>query len=114
MNKIVIGMLVVGSSIFGSLAFALDEYDQVASATLSTTNMNAVDDAVEEPSIPIEVGNKICPISKEKIGQHGMEPFQVKYQGKSYNLCCAMCLEDFNKDPEKYIKMLEEMEAEQK
>ena len=57
---------------------------------------------------PEEVGNKICPISGEKIVM-GKES-KVEYNGKTYNLCCAMCEKDFNKDPEAAIKKLEEME----
>ena len=50
--------------------------------------------------------NKICPVSKEAVMKD--EVIQVEYQGKKINLCCKMCLKDFNKDPEKYIKMMEE------
>ena len=61
---------------------------------------------------PIEVGNTFCPISGDKVGQMG-EIVKQEYKGKIYNFCCKMCLKDFNKDPEKYIKALEEkMKAE--
>jgi len=60
----------------------------------------------------VNVGNKICPISGEKTDEMG-EPFIVEYEGKAYNLCCAMCAKDFKKDPAKYIqKVNEELEAE--
>jgi YHS domain-containing protein len=55
----------------------------------------------------IKVGNKICPVSKEKTDVMG-GPVEYEYEGKSYNLCCKFCLKDFKKDPEKYIKMIEE------
>ncbi len=58
----------------------------------------------------MEVGNKICPISGEKI-KEGKE-FKVEYKGKVYNLCCSMCEKDFMKDPEAAIKKLEMMEKE--
>lgn len=64
----------------------------------------------EVPEGPIVVGNKICPVSGEKVGEMG-EIIQQEYNGKVYNLCCTMCLKDFNKDPEKYVKMVEEMMA---
>ena len=44
----------------------------------------------------------------EEVGKEGMAPFKVTYKGKVYNLCCSMCEKDFNKDPEKYTKMMEE------
>lgn len=68
-----------------------------------------------ESAQPTEAGNKICPVSGEKVGEMG-EPFKIEYNGVIYNLCCKMCVADFNKDPEKYIekikKQMEEAAAE--
>ncbi len=55
----------------------------------------------------VEVGNKICPVSKEKVGQMG-PPIKYEYNGKVYNLCCPMCIKDFKKNPEKYSKIAED------
>ena len=55
----------------------------------------------------VEVGNKICPVSGNKVDEMG-EPFKYEYNGKIYNLCCKMCVKDFKKDPEKYRKIAEE------
>lgn len=51
--------------------------------------------------------NKICPVSGEVIkkGEEGT----VEYEGKSYNLCCAMCAKDFKKDPKKYVQKIDAM-----
>ncbi len=57
----------------------------------------------------VEVGNKICPVSNEPVDEMG-EPVQYEYKGKIYNFCCKMCVKDFKKNPEKYIKILEDME----
>ncbi len=54
-----------------------------------------------------EVGNKICPVTGEKVGETG-PVVQHEYQGKLYNFCCKMCLKDFDKDPAKYSKVAEE------
>lgn len=54
----------------------------------------------------VEVGNKICPVGGEKIEEGKASKFE--YNGKIYNLCCAMCEKDFKKDPAKYIKKVEE------
>ena len=51
----------------------------------------------------INAGNKICPVSGDKINQD-MEPVTYEYKGKIYNFCCPMCIDEFKKDPEKYIK----------
>ena len=66
--------------------------------------------AQEPAGTKMEVGNKICPISGEKI-KEGKE-FKVEYNGKIYNLCCSMCEKDFKKDPEAAIKKLSMMEQE--
>ncbi|MBF0504740.1 MAG: TRASH domain-containing protein [Candidatus Omnitrophica bacterium] len=29
-------------------------------------------------------------------------PVKIMYKGKIYNLCCPMCVKDFEKNPEKY------------
>ncbi len=61
----------------------------------------------EEVAKLVDVGNKLCPVSGEKIGQMG-EVVKQEYNGKSYNLCCKMCSKDFSKDPEKYSKIAED------
>ena len=66
-----------------------------------------IEEAVSQPAV--EVGNKICPVSGEKIESMG-EGVKYEYNGKIYNFCCPMCLKDFKKDPEKYSKIAEEEE----
>lgn len=68
------------------------------------------EEAVVETAGPIVVGNKICPVSGDKVGEMG-EIIQQEYNGKIYNFCCSMCLKDFQKDPDKYVAMVEEMMA---
>ncbi len=67
----------------------------------------------ESVSKAVEVGNKICPVSGDKIlasGEKGSmgETVKYEYNGKIYNLCCEMCVRDFKKNPEKYSKIAEE------
>ena len=54
------------------------------------------------------VGNKICPVSGEAIQEK--EAGTIEYEGKTYNLCCAMCAKDFKKDPKKYVQKVEAMQ----
>ena len=67
----------------------------------------------------VEVGNKICPVSGDKIpapdekGDMG-EAIKHEYNGKIYNLCCKMCAKDFKKNPEKYSKIAEDEVAKEK
>lgn len=67
----------------------------------------AQSEKVTEESTTVEVGNKICPVSGEKVGEMG-EIIKYEYNGKIYNLCCSMCAKDFKKNPEKYSKIAEE------
>lgn len=68
---------------------------------------NAPDSSQMSSAQPIEVGNKICPVSKEKVGQMG-PPIKYEYNGKVYNLCCPMCIRNFKNNPEKYSKIAED------
>jgi YHS domain-containing protein len=73
----------------------------------------------EETTKAVEVGNKICPVSGDKIpasGETGAmgEVVKYEYKGKIYNLCCEMCIKDFKKDPEKYSQMAEQEAAQNK
>ncbi|HSU55016.1 MAG TPA: YHS domain-containing protein [Candidatus Dormibacteraeota bacterium] len=51
-----------------------------------------------------------CVVSGEKLGEMG-KPFVHEYQGREIKFCCKNCLKDFNKEPAKYVKKLEEAEA---
>jgi YHS domain-containing protein len=69
-------------------------------------------------SLP-NVGNKVCPVSGEKISAPGEagamgEAIKYEYNGKIYNLCCPMCVKDFKKNPEKYSKVAEDEAAKDK
>ena len=53
-----------------------------------------------------DVGNTICPVTGEKIDAKTKATYE--YQGKIYNFCCPMCIDEFKKDPGKYIKKIKE------
>ncbi len=56
---------------------------------------------------------KTCVVSGDKLGEMG-DPFVYEYKGRQIKFCCKGCLKDFNKDPAKYIKKIEEAEAKAK
>ena len=63
----------------------------------------------------INVGNAICPISGELISDVGEgNGVQIEHEGKIYNVCCKFCAKDFKKNPEKFIKIIEDNLAEGK
>lgn len=49
-----------------------------------------------------------CVVSDEEFEGSGMTPHGFVYQGQTIKLCCKSCLKDFNKEPAKYLKKLEE------
>lgn len=79
------------------------------------------DDAMSEGQMDstlvqaVEVGNTICPVSGNKVNDGKMgEAVKYEYNGRIYNLCCKMCVKDFQKDPEKYSKIAEDEVAGEK
>ena len=56
---------------------------------------------------------KTCVISGDKLGEMG-KPYVLEYKGREIKLCCKNCLKDFNQNPAKYVKQIEEAEAKAK
>ena len=55
----------------------------------------------------VDVGNKFCPLSGDKVsGKHFIE-----YGGKRYGFCCPQCMKKFNNNPQKYVADLLRVEA---
>ena len=95
------------------LVFGVSVYSFAAEEAATTATENAAQENVQAAT-PMEtamdlamVNNKICPISGDKIGKMG-ETKVVEYNGKKYNLCCAMCEKDFMKDPAAAVKKIED------
>jgi len=62
--------------------------------------------AQTSPTKAVDVGNTICPVTGDKIDEKTKATYE--YKGKIYNFCCPMCIDTFKKDPQKYIKKVEE------
>ena len=54
----------------------------------------------ETVNVQTPKNGETCPVSGEKIGKK--TGFTYEYKGKVYYLCCADCIKEFKKDPEKY------------
>lgn len=50
---------------------------------------------------------KKCVVSDEALGEHG-KVVKVTHNGTDVYLCCKDCVKDFNKDPDKYVKMVKD------
>jgi YHS domain-containing protein len=56
---------------------------------------------------------KTCVVSDEKLGEMG-KPFKFDYKGREVQLCCKDCKKDFDKDPAKYLKKLDDADKTKK
>lgn len=114
-------MIILGLSIMlagGGYVLAADQNSDKGSMMMDHESMMEgqgmmQSEGKEDESKAVEVGNKICPVSGEKVGEMG-EIVKYEYNGKIYNLCCPMCQKDFSKNPEKYSKIAEDEVAKEK
>jgi len=67
---------------------------RIAPTPVAETSTNAVPDLL-----------KTCPVSGEKLGEMG-KPYVFVYQGQEVKLCCPDCKKDFDKNPDKYLKLI--------
>ena len=51
---------------------------------------------------------KTCPVSGDKLGADMGKPYVFAYKGQEVKLCCPMCKADFDKDPAKYLKKIQD------
>ncbi len=50
----------------------------------------------------------VCPVSGEQVSKDSKITYT--YKDTVYRFCCPSCMETFKKDPEKYIKQIEEQQ----
>ena len=109
----VIGVVIAGMSAVSFAASCGGQHNNPQSAEAQGLEKSA--SGMSQQTMPLEapvnVGNKTCPVSGEALGQEGMEPVTYEYEGKVYNFCCAACIEEFKKNPEKYSAIAEEEAA---
>ena len=82
-------------------------------AALALSVAFTVATARADSAIPKTYPLKTCPVSDEKLGEHG-KPIKVTHEGTDVYLCCKDCQGDFKKDPAKYVKMVKDAPAKKK
>lgn len=88
MKNLIVGGLLAAAVVAGSLnAFAVDKKDEA------------------KKEYPL----KTCVVSDEKLGDMG-KPYVTKVKGREVQLCCKSCEKDLKKDPDKYLKKLDDAE----
>ena len=108
--------LVTVMFIFGmsNLSFAMmcgghSSHQQRAQAQSEHKHVSTDATVQAAPTQVMDVGNEICPISGERIDKETKATYE--YEGKIYNFCCPMCIEEFKKDPDKYINKMEKQKT---
>lgn len=103
-------------SVFSIATYALatEEYGHYEDKGSVKEQKGSMMGHMKEEVPAIEVGNKICPVSGEKVGGDMGATVQYEYKGKVYNFCCAGCVATFKGDPEKYVKIVEEQMGQHK
>jgi YHS domain-containing protein len=61
--------------------------------------------AEEAPAKPYPL--KTCVVSNELLDSMG-KPYVFAHEGQEVKLCCKQCKKDFDKEPAKYIKKIDE------
>ena len=65
-------------------------------------------DHLHKETMQIEQNAGICPVLHEPASKE----YSYVYEGKTYYFCCPMCIEEFKKNPQKYISKIKEIKLE--
>ena len=74
---------------------------------LGAITLTAADKAKDKAVKPYPANLKTCVVSGDTLGEMGKPVVLVK-DGQEVKLCCKDCIKDFNKDPQKYLKIIQE------
>jgi YHS domain-containing protein len=95
MKKVLIGIVLLMAA---AGAYAVTPTEPAMNMSM---NMNMTMTAADE-------GVGMCPV----LGGPASKDISYEYEGKTYYFCCAVCIDAFKADPEKYIAaMVEEKMA---
>lgn len=86
----------------GFLAIAFTSAVQAQPQSTTGADQKATG-SVTKAKGPKAVNNAVCPVSGEPIGSMG-EGVKVTYKGSIVTLCCKSCADEFNANPEEYVK----------
>ncbi len=67
----------------------------MGTTTIADTDTNGIPDLL-----------KTCPVSGDKLGSDMGPPYVFVYKGQQVKLCCSGCKKDFDKNPDKYLKLI--------
>ena len=79
----------------------------VIAVALSGAALSVSADTAQPQPAPKPDKLTTCPVSGDKLGEMA-PPYVFVYQGQEVKLCCKSCKSDFDKDPAKYIKKIQD------
>jgi YHS domain-containing protein len=101
---VVVSIVLVALFAIAGAVMAQEAGNQTTAAVTSAVVTETAPAVTPAVATPVNVGNKFCPVTGEKVSGNDT----VEYQGKVYNLCCPMCKDTFSADPAKYMAKVEE------
>jgi YHS domain-containing protein len=93
-------LYVVGMVLFSGLLSS----DALFAQSASKSNTEKMEKAKQDTVQTTEVKQTVCPVMGGEIDKE----IYADYNGKRIYFCCQYCLNTFKKDPEKYMKKLED------
>lgn len=117
-RSISLSLALFGAAAVSGTAIAHEGHDMGAMAAKASGQLVAVTekDTAWVAKAKAEYPTDVCVVSDDKLGADMGKPVDYLYrvEGKSDRLvtfCCKDCVKDFNKDPAKYLKMLDDAAA---
>ena len=68
----------------------------------SCEKQQPADTATPQPEVTEEIVQTTCPVMAGPINKN----IYTEYEGKKVYFCCQGCIDEFKKDPEKYLSKL--------
>lgn len=81
----------------------------LALAALNAAPVYSEEIATTPTAYPLDT----CVVSGEKLGEMG-EPYVFDYNGREVRFCCKMCKKKFLKDPDTFLKKIDDAAAAKK
>jgi YHS domain-containing protein len=59
-----------------------------------------------EPTSQSE-SKRLCPVMRNPVAED--TPYRVSYQGQEYLLCCSVCTDEFNANPDYFARVAKQL-----
>ncbi len=111
MRKSFVAIFLIAVFAFAAIADSKKKTTTVKKASTTTKVAKATPAAMTDEKKPEEkmaVTNKECPVSGGKVNPQ----YRTEYNGQYVYVCCQGCLDEFKKDPEKFVAKMSKEDRE--